>query len=118
MGYESKLIVVNKYSFENARAIGETVAELNLAEMGSSFFPIKKTFENEIEKPVYIGDWGEVTEDKYGDRLRYTTAEKLLKVLYKCEVEEHYRRTELAINTLKTFLSKDWENIIIVHYGY
>lgn len=118
MGYESKLIVVEKYSFDGATSFGETVAELNLAGMPNSFFPIKKTFENEMNKPVYVGDWGEVTEDKYGDKLRYTSVEKLLNVLYKCENEEHYRRTELAINTLKTFTSKYWENIVVVHYGY
>lgn len=117
MGYESKLVVVKKWGFDEASSLGETICELNLCGMPNSFFPIETIFENEIEKPVFMnGD--EVIEDKYGKKLRYTSIEKLLKVLYKCESEEHYRRTELAINTLKTFLSNDWEDIVVVHYGY
>ena len=118
MGYESKLIVVEKWRFEDSDSLGETIAELNLSKMGNEFFPIDKTFENEMNgKYIYL-DGEEVTEDKYGDKLRYTSVEKLLKVLYRCESKEHYRRTELAINTLKTFQSKDWENVVVVHYGY
>ena len=118
MGYESKLVVVEKWSAPNTISMGETVLELNLAGMPNAFYPINETFENEIEAPVFMGDFGSVTEDKYGKKLRYTSVEKLLKVLYKCESEEHYRRTELAINTLKSFISKDWDDVIVVHYGY
>lgn len=117
MGYESKLIVVQKWSFDDASSFGDTIAELNLSKMGNSFFPIDETFENEIEKPIYLNG-REVIEDCYGKKLHYTSVEKLLKVLYKCEAEEHYRRTELAINALKTFLSKDWNDVVVVHYGY
>ena len=118
MGYESKLIVVEKWSAPNTISMGETVLELKLSGMPNEFFPIEKTFENEIEAPVDMGDFESVTEDKYGKKLRYTSVEKLLKVLYKCEAEEHYRRTEMAINTLKSFTSKDWDDIIVVHFGY
>ena len=117
MGYESKLIVVVKWGVDCASSLGEIVAELNLSGMPNEFFPIEETFENEIEKPIYMAS-EEVMEDKYGKVLRYTSVEKLLKVLYACEAKEHYRRTELAINTLKSFISKDWENIVVVHYGY
>lgn len=117
MGYESKLVVVKKWNYDSGNSFGETIAELNLCGMGNEFFPIEKNFENEIDRPIYMNN-EEVTTDKYGKVLRYTSVENLLKVLYKCEAEEHYRRTELAINTLKSFLSKDWENIVVVHYGY
>ena len=118
MGYESKLIVVEKWSVEGTSSFGDTIAVIKLSGMPNSFFPIEETFENEIEAPVFMGDSEMETEDKYGKKLRYTSVEKLLKVLYKCEAEEHYRRTELAINTLKTFTSKDWNDIVVVHYGY
>lgn len=118
MGYCSKLVVVKKWSAPNTFSIGETVLELNLAGMPNSFFPIEETFENEIEAPVLMYNSEQETEDKYGKKLRYTSVEKLLKVLYKCESEEHYRRTELAINALKSFTSKDWDDIVVVHYGY
>lgn len=117
MGYESKLVIVQKWSAEGVSSLGETVAEINLCGMSNSFFPIEETFENEIEAPIFMSSELE-TEDKYGKKLRYTSVEKLLKVLYKCEAEEHYRRTELAINTLKSFQSKDWGEIAVVHYGY
>lgn len=124
MGYESKLVVVQKWSFDKgySNSFGETIAEIKLAGMPGSFFPINKTFENELEegKKIFMND-GEVSEvdtDCYGERLRYTTPEKLLKVLHKCEGEEHYRRTEMAINLLKSFTTKDWDNIFVFHYGY
>ena len=117
MGYESKLIIVEKWSFKGASSLGETIAELNLSKMGKDFFPIDETFEMEVDKPIYLNG-EEITEDKYGEKLRCTSVEKLLKVLYRCESECHYRRTELAINTLKTFQSKGWEDVVVVHYGY
>jgi hypothetical protein len=122
MGYESKLVVVKKWNFKDAESFGETIAELNLCGMPNSFFPIAETFENELEPNKYIymndGENSEVSEDKYGDRIRFTTVRKLLGVLYKCEAEEHYRRTEMAINLLKSFTTDDWEDIVVFHYGY
>ena len=103
-------------------SFGETIAELKLAGMPNSFFPINETFENELEEGkkifMYDGEVGELDTDKYGKKLRYTTPEKLLQILYKCEAEEHYRRTEMAINLLKSFTTKDWDNIFVFHYGY
>ncbi len=95
MGYESKLIVVEKWSGDYD-TLGQTIAELNLSGMPNTFFPIEQTFEYEVKKPVYFNG-NTVIEDCYGKTLRYTTVGKLLKVLYKCESEEHYRRTEMAI---------------------
>lgn len=123
MGYESKLVVVKKWNFESTDSFGETIAELNLSGMPNSFFPINETFENELEegRKIYMndGEVSEVNEDKYGERLRYTTPEKLLKVLYKCECEEHYRRTEMAINLLRSFVrNPDWDDVVVFHYGY
>ena len=119
MGYESKLVVVKKWNFTDAESFGETIAELNLCKMPNSFFPIEETFENELEPDKYIYLNGEiVTDDKYGQTLRFTTVRKLLNVLYKCEAEEHYRRTEMAINLLKSFTTDDWEDIVVFHYGY
>ena len=121
MGYESKLIIVRKYSSLDTNSFGETIAEINLSGMPNEFFPINQTFENEIEEPVFVGlgiNGMEISEDCYGKKLRYTSVEKLLKVLYTCEAKEHYRRTEMAINFLKSFLSKDWDDVVVVHYGY
>lgn len=120
MGYESKLVVVEKWSYDTSiDSFGEIIAELNLCGMPNSFFPIEETFENELEEKKYIYLNGEtVTEDKYGQTLRFTTVRKLLNVLYKCEAEEHYRRTEMAINLLKSFTTDDWEDIVVFHYDY
>lgn len=122
MGYESKLVVVKKWNYDSVDSFGETIAELNLCGMPNSFFPIEETFENEIEEGKYIfmndGENETVNEDRYGKKIRYTTVEKLLKILYKCEAEEHYRRTQMAINLLKSFITSDWDNIVIFHYGY
>ena len=70
-----------------------------------------------LESLFFINET-EVTEDKYGKKLRYTSVEKLLKVLYKYEIEEHYQRTEMTINLLKSFTTNDREDIVVIHYGY
>ena len=120
MGYESKLVIVRKWNFDAGDSFGETIAELNLCEMPNSFFPINETFENELEegKKIFMAS-KEVDTDCYGYRVRYTTPEKLLEVLHKCEAEEHYRRTGMAINLLKSFEEDDnWYDIFVFHYGY
>ena len=117
MGYESKLIVVEKYGFDY-NSFGNAIATINLAGMPNTFFPIDKTFENELDKSIFV-EGKEVIEDCYGEKLRYTSVEKLLEILHKCEGEEHYCRTEMAINLLRSFVKNpDWDNIVVVHYGY
>ena len=118
MGYETKLIVVNKWE-SSTDSFGETIAILNLCGMPNAFFA-EDVFTKDIgDKYLYL-DGKEVVEDKYGKKLTYASVEDVLKVLYKCEAEEHYRRTEIAINTLKTFTTTDWagDKIVVVNYGY
>lgn len=117
MGYESKLVVVEKYDVDGACYFGKIIAELNLCGMPNEFFPIEETFENEISKPIFL-DGKETIKDCYGEKLRYAGVDKVLRVLYKCESREHYRRTEMAINLLKSFTTSDWTDIAVVHYGY
>lgn len=124
MGYETKLIVAIQYKKEEKPNLSkpyyyEVVAQLNLAGMPNEFF-VKGIFTKEVEVPVYTGDV-EITEDKYGKKLCYCDdIKKVLRVLHACEGKEHYRRTELAINTLKSFDSSDWayDNIVVINYGY
>lgn len=116
MDYESKLIIVEKWTIETDN-FGQSIAQLDLSGMPNDFFPIEETFENEIPKPIFFNG-REIIEDYYGKILRYTDVDKLLRVLYKCESKEHYRRTEMAINLLKSFTTSDWNDIAVVHYGY
>lgn len=119
MGYESKLIVVKKY-VGSTDIFGEVIAEINLSGMSNAFFE-DSVFVNEIGKQCLVIRGEEVTTDCYGKKLTYASADDVLKVLYKCESVEHYRRTKLAINVIECFCkSTDWDsdNICIFHYGY
>lgn len=123
MGYETKLIVAIQYKRDEGKPVlptpisYETVAELNLSGMPNEFF-VEKIFDKPVEMPLFIrGE--ETTTDCYGKTICYCDdVKKVLSALYRCEGQEHYRRTELAINTLKSFTSPDWENIVVFNYGY
>lgn len=120
MGYESKLIVVNQ--FEGSDIFGDIIAEINLSGMPNEFF-VDDVFDKKLQGGLFIVRNGEaVNKDAYGKPLKYSTSvENVLKVLYKCEAKEHYRRTKLAIDTLECFSrSSDWasDKIAIIHYGY
>lgn len=118
MGYESKLIVVNR--FRDSDIFGEVIAEINLSCMGNEFF-VDDVFTKELGKMCVILHGEAVTRDCYGKPLKYAEVDDVLRVLYKCEAEEHYRRTQIAIRCLECFRnSTDWadDKIAVVHYGY
>ena len=119
MGYESKLIVVNKFN-NSSDVFGDVIAEINLSVMSADFFS-DDVFSKSIGEQFLVLRGEAVSKDSYGKPLAYGSVEDVLRNLYKCESFEHYRRTRLAINVLETFnRSTDWssDGIDVFHYGY
>ena len=118
MGYESKLYVVNKRGSLNgeSKQWGEIIAVFNMCKFGA----FNDIFTKETDCFIYADDGNtEITKDKYGDSLKEASIEKVIEYLenYK-ESQEHYRRVEPLLKLLKGFDLTEWEDLIILHYGY
>lgn len=119
MGYESKLVVARPYHDSNEKVTGyDVIAVINLGTMQSNFFPIEETFPNELETEIFL-DGSYKIEDCYGEYLRYGDVRTVLRTLHACEAQSHYRRSDMAINLLKSFTTREWDDdIMVIHYGY
>ena len=123
MGYESKLYVVNKWTIENMKdekGNDYTSYEI-LGSINGSYLDIdfEKLFLKKFDGELYdfvCSDY--IKEDKYNRPLTYDTLDNVLNwVIGKKEIE-HYRRYDLIYGMLNAINPKDWDEIIIVHYGY
>ena len=83
MGYESKLIVVNKYN-NSSDVFGDVIAEINLSVMSSDFFADDSVFKNTIGEQFLVLRGEEVSKDCYGKPMTYGSVDDVLRVLYKC----------------------------------
>ena len=124
MGYESRIIVAKRYTFNHKGDIWfEKLAEMWLSKAGYDFPEI---FTTEIESNIYGDGFKmnsdeeiELTEDKYGDICKYAPIQTVIDWLEKAEAKEHYRRFTPAIAMLKAYAAEKWEgDLVVIHYGY
>ena len=118
MGYESRLYVVDKKSLmgTETKRWAEVVAVFNMCKFGA----FNGVFQKETDCFVYADDGNtKITEDKYGDVLTEASIKEVIKYLegYK-ENQEHYRRVEPLLGLLKSFNPSEWEELVVLHYGY
>jgi hypothetical protein len=115
MGYESRLYVVNKSrsgADENKKIWSEVVAKFNLCKCGIDFsgFPASDCY-------FYEGN-DEIVEDNYGDPLRELTISEAISVLATAMAKEDYRRFQPCLAMLTGFNQHEWENLVVLHFGY
>lgn len=115
MGYESRIVVVNKMD----KDFGSIIADLKLSRMPTDFVEL---FKQEIDFDVYLKSEDEPTKtDCYGKELTYAKLTDVYDWLVAHEQTE-YRRQALARYTLKAFVENagDWSDndLYVVHYGY
>ena len=119
MGYESRVIIAKK----NARFKGfaEVIAELNLCGMEEGFLNL---FDKE-----YTGDFYDfyarnderVVEDRYGKPLTYATFNRVYKYCLNYVGRQNYRRLDMlfaVLNTVRTDWADEYNDFIVIHYGY
>lgn len=120
MGYESRLFIVNtsKVSYDaDAPKQAETIAVYDCCVMSPVFV---KRFDKPVDFALYGCESNRITEDKYGEPLKYATLDETIACLERYASEQHYRRVAPILGLLKTFKEneKEWDNIVVVHYGY
>ena len=139
MGYESKVFIVEHYTFikdfegnllDNPIHSAIVVAEYDLSKMGYDNSEFYKVFKKEIDYKLWMlscDDDGneigmDVDTDCYGEHMKSADIGELIEVLKRCEAREHYRRIPPLIAMLEAFKLDEWNNahctLEAVHYGY
>ena len=135
MGYESKIIVVDRREHElpsgETWVYGDQIATFDLSKMGYERVNGKtfsEVFLNPIDFNLYIQpEDPNVTytdeyfrEDCYGEHCKWATTYDVLEWLDESEVLHDYRRAKLFYDFLVSLNEHkdDWGQLCIVHYGY
>lgn len=124
MGYESRLYVVNKTDMETSviegdverrMKWGELLATFNMCVLGNECYPLWSG--NETDCAFYDGHEYPI-RDKYDKPLTENTVKDTIAVLEEAERATHYRRHQQVIAFLKAIDESEWDNVVVLHYGY
>ena len=122
MGYESRLYIVEKSTLKHInkeKVWGEVIAHFDLSKIGKAAdkflsYPDTDCF-------IYADNGNdEILEDKYGDNLKEIPIEDAIRILIEAAEKDnwYYRRFSPAIGLLKGFDLNQWDNLVVLHYGY
>lgn len=123
MGYESRVYIVDVSQHispnGNVWTYADHIARFDMAVMGSmrDGYHFKDIFKMPVDFTFYDGD-EMLTEDKYGDPLKYCGLPKLLAALKEMYEDDHYRRLPPLIGFIEGINPDDWDSLIAIHYGY
>ena len=135
MGYESKIIIVDRSECEmpNGKTwvYGDEIARFDLSKMGNELVN-GKLFRNVFHTPVdfnlYVNNedpnvsysesyW---REDMYGAVCKWASVDEVMSWLKNSETAQTYRRAKLFFDFLRVLKMHESEygQICVVHYGY
>lgn len=129
MGYESKIIVVDRNQHEDWVYGGE-IARFDLSKMGydhhngkefRELFTIPVDFDLNVNSSDDVVPASFYREDCYGEICKYTEdIDEVIAWLEQSEARDPYRRAKLFLNFLRVLKDSvsDFRQIVLVHYGY
>ena len=118
MGYESKVIIVERVEFGSGHVAGIEVAQVNMCKMGygNGFHEL---FDTPIDFDLYGMDDEPTREDEYGDHCGMTNIGTLVDWLREAVEHDDYRRLKPLLGLLEGFDVNQWnDELVAVHYGY
>lgn len=130
MGYESKIIIVDRKAHDGGFVFGDELARLDLSKMGYDLFDgkmFRDLFSTPIDFDLNVNSSDEVVpdsfyrEDRYGEHCKYTTdIDGVIEWLERSEEHDHYRRAALFLDFLRVLKTHqgEYNQICLVHYGY
>jgi hypothetical protein len=136
MGYESKIIIVDRKAYDqengNTWVYGDEVARFDLCKMGYAIFNYKRfrdLFTVPVDFDLYVNredpnanyDPEYFRQDCYGEHCKYTTdIDSVIFWLEQSEKNDPYRRAKLFLDFLRVLKenAKDFNELCLVHYGY
>ena len=121
MGYESKLYVVDKkgrceYYDSKEKEYAEVIAMFDICK----FNGFDGIFKKETDCYIYADDGNtEILYDMYEKPLKEESVENVIEYLEKYKKEgEYYRRVDPLLALLKGFNVSNWNNLVVLHFGY
>ena len=128
MGYESRLYVVDKSDHkitvdekiegqvqEREYVLGELLTTFNLCSLGGECY---RLWDRNCTDCTFLDGNEFVTVDKYGKHLTETPLKEAIEILEKAERKQHYRRLLPVIAYLRFIDESEWDNVVVLHYGY
>lgn len=120
MGYESKLFVVEKLQksvdFDKKKHYAPLIAIFDMCNIASASCQMRAYPITELT--TSFGDKS-VVKDKYGKELTEIPLEDTIKILEDAQKEySTYRRLAPVIAYLKTIDKSQFEDVVVLHYGY
>lgn len=129
MGYESKIIIVDRNQ-HSAWIHGGEIARFDLSKMGYARYDgkmFRDLFTIPVDFDLYVNSSSEPVpdsfyrEDNYGEICKYTeNIDEVISWLEQSEKSEPYRRAKLFLNFLRVLKEskRDFRQLVLVHYGY
>lgn len=127
MGYESRFYIVEKHNNNIGKEIangktmyyGEKIAMFDMCKVYQIVDRIKK-YQN-TETYIYSDDGDTmILEDMYGEALTEIPLDKMANIVREVmENDEYgYRRYKPFLAMLEAFDRSEWNNLVVLHYGY
>lgn len=125
MGYESKLFVVEKSTmceivsedFPAPMYWGEVIAVFDLCKLPYWVSGKLRKYPN-TNCYIYADDGNtRITEDCYGDPLTEIPVPDAIRILKEGASHGNYRRYAPCIQLLEGFDLKQWQGLVVLHYG-
>lgn len=113
MAYNSKIIIVEKKN-----NFYDDIAILDLCCMGYNNH-WTELFDKELDDKIRFEGKDRKT-DAYGDKLKYATIQEVIAWCENITDDEllEYRRFKMLKSFLTSLDLKDWDEVIVIHYGY
>ena len=121
MGYESRVLIVNRNEIERIDGTHyvyvEQIGDIKMSCMPNGFINL---FDNKIDYKLFVDNANKKTQtDRYGDIMTYTDCKTIINYLENLITSgENHRRLTMLLGLLKGINEKQWTNIQVVHYGY
>ena len=121
MGYESRLYIADRRVIPAAKEgcddwiYAEQIAQFNMCCMEMSF---RTLFKNPVDFDFTGENDEDLTEDKYGEKVKYSDVQPVIEWFKEAQKRQHYRRAVPLVAFLEALKPEEWEHLIIIHYGY
>ena len=113
MGYESRLYIADYHERTNFM---EVIASFDLCKLYIDGW--RELFKTPITNDVWFGIGDSVTQDMYGEVIKYADIEDVAKFLEDNCRDLKYRRIEPCISLLRSFDKSEWGDLKVLHYGH
>lgn len=122
MGYENRIYVVNKYK---SKGFEESVKDYFACEVIATFnlCGIDCDIRNKIESfpdtdcYIWVNDTP-ITTDCYGRAIKEIPLKEAIKIFSYASAVHDYRRYEPCASLLRGFNPQEWDDLVVLSYGY